>query len=699
MRIFFVHITLALFCALAAQAKEVTFYLTSNLAGRFPIGANEKDADSTIIRIAGALRAAKESYPNAYHFDLGNAFYPGRLSRFSFGSLTADYFQMVRLDAGIVAAADLNIGAESLEYIRRARGIRLVSANIFRDKTPLFEPYTVIKKGEVKAAIVGLTSARSLVAYEEAEALELRLALPKDVLTETIERVSTESPDIVVVLTSVSVSDAIQLLAKHRRIDIMICGGDAESALGQSPIRTIELPDGRRLIALPPEASLTKVHLKQTRSGWQLTEQENVGLLDIPKSAEPPPSFTRRLRLWQKWYTTDANGVRDASFSPVTLTPKFAADAVREESNCDVSFIEASDIAVTDNSTLTDANQIRYNVENDYNIFVFGMTGEALRKFYTKYPGLVYSGFDKNKITGYPIREKVKYRVCATQRGYELAERENGESLGGKTQWFGISDAVVNFAKNNEERTPAQTADSYFRLMTTFNLSNIYESGKISNPGAIETPPGQPTDSYIKWGLENDVNFLFYNRRHAFSFNPYIFYMRQSNDIIRNLLRGEVTYTYNTEWYINPYQRNRIDTVVVKDPTTGLRPSLLRETAGGEFSYGIFTGRLGVGLEKQILDPVNVAFGGIEATLKIQWEFIRGVTYKLAFDSFSATSTNGEWRNRLELNNAMIFTIASPLTFTVSHRYYYFYLGYIQNFYDASVFTFSFDLRSTWKFP
>ncbi|MBV6494599.1 MAG: hypothetical protein LDLANPLL_02632 [Turneriella sp.] len=682
----------------AVVAKEITLYLTSNLAGRFPLEA--KDTDNTLLRIASVLRSVKEVNPNVFHFDLGNAFYPGRLSRFSFGSLTADYFQMVRLDAGIVAAQDLNIGAESLEYIRRARGIRLVSANIFRDKEPLFEPFSIINKGQVKAAVIGLTSARSLVAYEEAEALELKLSEPETVLDDTLKRALKEKPDIVVVLTSVSVEGAIQILAKHKEIDILICGGDAQSALGQSPISRIELPDGRRLLALPQEASLTKVRLTQTRTGWQLVEQQNEDLLDTPKNTEPPPSFMRRLRLWQKWYAADEDGTRkETHFSPIQLNAQFAADVVRNESNCDVSFIEATDIAPTGNSTFTHANQIRYNVENDYNIFAFKMTAGALQQFYQKYPGLVYSGFDGTKITGYPTQDNLAYRICATQRGFELAQRENSRALVGVTQWFGISDAIVSFAKREESTPPDKIADSRFRLITTFNLSNLYEAGSIKNPPAIETPPGQPTDSYFKWGLENNIKFLLYNRRHAFSINPYIYYMRQSSEIIRNLLRGDVTYTYNTEWYINPYQRNRIDTVIVRDPTTGLRPSFLRETAGGEFSVGIFTGRLGLGLEKQILDPVNDAFGGIEATLKIQWEFFKGITYNLSFDSFSSTSTGGEWRNRLELNNSIVFTLRSPLTFTVSHRYYYFYLGKAHDFYNASILTFSLDLHTAWKFP
>jgi len=96
----------ALFCifcmsALGAAPSEVTVYLTANLGGRFPLDQNFDENE--LLHTAAYLRRAREQNQNVFHFDLGNAFFPGRLSRFSFGSLTADYLQMLRLDAGLVA--------------------------------------------------------------------------------------------------------------------------------------------------------------------------------------------------------------------------------------------------------------------------------------------------------------------------------------------------------------------------------------------------------------------------------------------------------------------------------------------------------------------------------------------------------------------------------------------------------------------
>jgi hypothetical protein len=104
-------------------------------------------------------------------------------------------------------------------------------------------------------------------------------------------------------------------------------------------------------------------------------------------------------------------------------------------------------------------------------------------------------------------------------------------------------------------------------------------------------------------------------------------------------------------------------------------------------------------MEKEILDPVNAPNWGIEANVSALWEFIPGIKYKLGFDSFSSRTYQHFWRHRLDLSNSLIFTIVSPLTFTVSHRWYYFYLESVQNFYNSSILLVSLDLRTTWKYP
>ncbi|MBS0616905.1 MAG: hypothetical protein JSR44_01860 [Spirochaetes bacterium] len=678
----------------AAAAKEVTLYLTSNLAGRFPLDKNLDD--NAMLRVGAYLRQAKNKNPAAYHFDLGNAFYPGRLSRYSFGALTADYLKMIHADAGLVAAADLNIGADSLGYINRARGIRLLSANLFREKKPFFGEYEILKKGDAKVAVVGFTSPRSLVNFAEAQHLDLRLEKPDVVAPNTLQKIALENPDITIALTGLALDDALVLLAHNPQIDILLCGGDSPGTIGVEPVRAIELPDGRRAIAMPKDTPLVKLVLQKREKVWAVAERSIIDIWTSDAPKDVLPSFARRLTLWQKWFAVEEDAdSKTTAFQPLQLTPQYAAASLRSSYGCDIAFLENDDIDTSANVSISRARDVRYAVQNDYDIFTFRMSGADARSFYAANPQLVFSGISQEAITGNPIRDNVDYRACATQRGYEIAAASLGKRAPAESQWSGISDSVVDAAAVG--KNPDNVADKKFRLLTIFNLSNTYETGNVTTTANAAIPPGQPPNSYFKWGLENNVNFILYNRKHAFSFNPYIFYVRQNDQIINNLMRAQVTYTYNTEWLLKPYQRSRVDTVVV--PINGLNPTFIRETAGAELNYGIFTGRFGLGFEKQVLDPATTSYAGFEATLGINWEFVPGITYSLAFDSFSATTLTGVWRNRIDMTNAVIFKIVDPLTFTVSHRYYYFYQESLQSLYNSSILLVSLDLRTTWKTP
>lgn len=692
--LFFAALFLSLHSVFAAP-REAVFYITANLGGRFPMDSELQE--NKLMRIASYVRTAKAKNPNVYYLDMGNAFFPGRLARFSFGSLTADYFQMVGLDAGLVAADDLSIGAESLDYIRRARGIRLLSANIFRDKEAFFEPYAVLKKNSLKIGLIGLTSSHSLVGDAEAKVLNLRLDTSDAVFQSTLKKMETEKPDITVALSGLPLDQALKLQGKHEAVDILISGGDGDEAVYSEPVRRIELPDGRSAVAFPKNASLLRLVLRQENGRWLLTEHSPIDVDAIDTPVDIPVSFLRRLTLWQKGYTAiEENKSTEKTTAPFLLTPFFAAGSLRESFGCDVAFLEEGDIESGAATPIAKKSDVRYRVLNDYNIFTFRLMGDTLQKFYTKSRDLVFSGIEKDKIIGYPIRDNVSYRVCATQRGYEIAAQRTGKRLQGNNQWTGIADSVQQMA-DEKITDPNTTADGRFRFLTVFNLSNIYEAGNISNTGNIVVPPGQATASYFKWGLENDINFILYNRKHSISFNPYIFYVRQSDTIVRNLLRGDLTYVYNTEWFLKPYQKSRFDTVVV--PTNGQRPSILRETVGAEFKWFFLTGRLGAGLEKEIVAPSTPVRGGVEANVGILWDVFSGTQYKLLFDAFSSRSLNLFWNHRLEMSNSLIFTILRPLTFTVSHRLYYLYQGITGDFYNSSIVTFSFDMRTTWKEP
>ncbi len=57
-------------------------------------------------------------------------------------------------------------------------------------------------------------------------------------------------------------------------------------------------------------------------------------------------------------------------------------------------------------------------------------------------------------------------------------------------QWLGISDAVTSTLVGGTS-DPDLSVDRKFRLLNILNLSNVYETGRVTNNGGIDTPPGR----------------------------------------------------------------------------------------------------------------------------------------------------------------------------------------------------------------
>jgi len=98
-----------------AEEQAVNFLLTSNLNGRFDVSAQNQEALDPMLLMAQSLAHEQKNHPADLYLDLGNAFYPGLLSRFSYGSIMMDYLDYFHCSASLVSSLDLHIGVNNLE--------------------------------------------------------------------------------------------------------------------------------------------------------------------------------------------------------------------------------------------------------------------------------------------------------------------------------------------------------------------------------------------------------------------------------------------------------------------------------------------------------------------------------------------------------------------------------------------------------
>ena len=686
-----------------ARLSALTVYVSSNLQGRFN-AHDPSGRDDFMLDFAAALITDRASDAGIY-VDLGNGFYPGALSRFSYGALTADYFSMLKLDAGLVAANDLNLGADNLDFLRRARGLNLLSANILRDGQPLFFDRRIVNTSLGRLGIVAMTSRSSYIDFAEKELFGIKISENFEQLGLAIRAAKEEGAEHIILITGMSVPSVIAALEAHRDIELALMGGDFKGDILGKKFSSLQLADGRTLVAMPDNAGYYRLKLQLQNGILVPGTNEYVPVLRRSDNRQIPSDFLRRRELWRNGYQrSEAAASIPLPESGFLFNAEYLGALLRAELACEVAVINPQAVTPTMFREQVSPGLMREKNSDDYRIFHYQLFGDELELLLASESSLHYSGITRGALNipfvqGYTLKKHNRYRVCSSQAVMERLQRRTPRRFSRQNTWRSTGEIAAAKLRSGEFRdTPilAAIADSLWRLRIEAVLSNMVENAKVTNERPVKTPPGQPKTTYLKWGLENTVDISIYNRRHEFVLTPYINYVRQDELFLQNLLRTTFTYNYNLDFFLRPYHKSQIDTVVV--PVDDTRPTLVRETVGAQIMLGELTGRVGFGFEKKVLDPVMQPTWGFETTLKFSHTFWQRITYRMNLDSFFSSDTpQGRWQIRSEISNAMVFSLYEPLSLTFRHRWFYFFSPVENGSYDASIFTTSVDLRTNFK--
>jgi len=179
------------------------------------------------------------------YLDLGNAFYPGPIAKYSSGSVIMDFFSTFLCDATLISSKDMQIGADTLESLGKGKKTRLLSATIYRDERPLFDPYIIYSKGRSSIAILGISSQR--IRFDCGRETSLQRPDPEQAekLEPFLEEIERKGVSHIILLTGMSLRDTVNLLTTYTQIGMAICGGDNMGELYTGQASRIEMSDGR----------------------------------------------------------------------------------------------------------------------------------------------------------------------------------------------------------------------------------------------------------------------------------------------------------------------------------------------------------------------------------------------------------------------------------------------------------------------
>jgi 2',3'-cyclic-nucleotide 2'-phosphodiesterase (5'-nucleotidase family) len=693
---------LALLCTSAWAEPRVSLLITSNLQGRFSLDVENQERADPLLLLGQSIVSEQDRGLDLY-LDMGNALYPGILSKYSAGAIMMDFLDYFACQAVLVSSQDLQVGTKNLEFLGKNKKVRLLSANIMQEQQPAFTPWITVDRAGIRIALLALSSKKIRFDMAEKDLYGYHLAEEKEALGPQLEEIRAAGIKYIILLSGQTLKDTAEILEAYPEIGLALCGGDYTGRLFGGKASRLDLADGRSIVIANDGADYYLLQLLFD-DGIKVQSLEAKKAQPIPTRSFLYQEFRNRLALWKHKFVEDedrpltslketAYGVNDLRF----------AQLLRDRFNCELGVVETNTINTSPVSQQVTHSDLLSMVNLDYTIFLFSLTGAQLPSVLNEKEELVIAGLDAGKgtlIQGSPIVADRPYRIAASQPAMQKIQHLLGKRLAYRNTWMTVTDLLADDLKNQRVilRSNYDYLDRRFRTTVDASLSNFVDNSSVRREENVDTPPGQPVESYNKWGLENSIDVTIYNKYHRFVISPYMLYSRQDDSYLNNILRGTLLYDYNLSETIKPYNKFRCDTVV--EEVDGLRPMLLRETLGVSVEYPLVNGKLGLGFEKEAQDPVRPALYGAELILGVRIPFLSHFVYTFDIDAFGGIrgGDDAQRQIRSEINNTVSAIINNHLSVSFRYKYFYFHEDLNSATYQNSQFITSLDLKNNWKF-
>ncbi|MCX7680004.1 MAG: hypothetical protein N2316_12425 [Spirochaetes bacterium] len=693
------------------SAQTLHILLTSNIEGRSSI--SDEDTKDFLLKLGSSITHEMERGNVDLYIDLGNGFYPGALSRFSMGAVVMDFFDFFQCTATLISSKDIRIGINNLEFLQLNKKTKLLSANIVKKDIPVFEPFVLFEKAGKKIGFVGLSSRTSLVDIAEKNIFEVEVIDHEAALDKAISKLKSVGVDYIVLLSGMSNKDMISVLEKYTDIDLAIVGGDNTGELYEGKLERIDLANGKQVVYLADKNSYYHIELNLDKK-LAIKDFQRKRIFFRKANYLKFKDFSERLSLWKKEFSKEGELVLAIAHEKGILVDDIRiGNLLRHKFNAEVAILGKDSIKKTTFRGEVRKKDIIEIANDEFPLFQYYLTGAKLSSLLAV-PDLHFCGVEKGLVQGYSISPNRHYRIISTQTVFDKVKKTLKESVPYNNLWLDITELVESDLKNEKALLKHDYGylERRFRTTLDIKLSNFFDILKLAADVGFSVPGG-PTSSYRQWGLENDVQFVIYNRYHRFLLNPYLNYLEMRKEkinsttgestteklLIKNLLRGIFEYKLNYFLYLNPYHKSQIDTVLKRDDD-GNRPAFIREIIGANLQYGTMEGKIGTGFERKINDPKEEPIWGFEAYFFWKYNFLKYFTYSIKFDSFIAKSDNRDKTGsyiRSELTNALEYKLTSLVGISYKHRWYFYKTEADDKSYDYKQSLVSFDIKTDFK--
>ena len=699
---------------LNAQEK-LTILFTSNLGGKFNLDLPEQEkTDPMVLAAQSVMHEADRGH--TLFMDLGNAFYPGVLSKYSYGAVVMDFFNYTACKTSLVSSKDLRLGVESLEFLQKESFTKLLAANIMRDDRPVFQPYIIEKTKNHSVAFVGLASKKVLFDVAEKQLYGIAVANEKDVMKKTIAELKEKSVSHIVLLSGLEYTENMDLLNSFPEISCVIAGGDNKGQALNGHIVYVDTDDGRSILTVPPGKGYCLLSLVLDNNAW-------VSGFDFRPFAQHRietqkyKAFLNRVTLWKKQFLQETDKeIINTGGKNLAIDQERMANLLRDKYGAEMALLGKDAVIPFSREGSVSYLDLLSAVNDNFTLYTMRLAGSDLLELKKSLKGQYITGIDdRNTVQGYVVQPKRSYSIVVSQGGYEEIKGILGRDLPHTNTWDTLLDAAVEDLSGRKVllKDDYKYLDRRFYFLTDIMISLYYDRAAISRTDETPLPVGEPDRSYYKWGIEGKLDFTLYNNLHKFVLIPYINYSRQNKDVQNNLLRSTFLYEINLSRVVSPYHKLMVDTVVtpVADAqemqlygysSKDHRPVHLLQTLGAVITVMRVSGKIGAGYEKSVHDPVEPMVFGFEFGLRGEYDFLKYFTYTLDFDSFisflgaESGPTDQEYL-RSELKNKLTVRMTNMIGLSFKHRWYNYYYLRTGERYSNSQFITSLDVITDFK--
>jgi len=677
--------------------ENFTIIITANLQGLYSTEIEDQEKEDTIITLAQSIVSESKEDPFDLYVDLGNSLYPGALSKYSYGSAIFDFFDFTNCKATVLSSRDLNIGLSNIELSSNDRKTKILSSNMLREQSPLFMPYFIHDFNGKKIAFIGITSQDSVLDDASKKILDVDLLDYNEAVKSSIQRAKEEGCKNIILLSSLNLRQNTELIKNFPEIDLIFTGNEPGGKFFSVPISRVDIDTGGTILVLNKNKGFYRLELN-------LTEKPLIESLKFYESSYKKihsnsyNNFISRISIWKSKFSEEENKIITETSKPISISDENAAQMLRHRYRTEIAIIEKNSILPKIVEGTIYSRTILGIVNNDYPIFTYRLSGADIKKIIESDSDFVISGIKNNKIQGYEISDPKFYSVCSTQFVYDKVTRILRKDIKYTNRWNTITEEITDDLKKDKSfiKENYDYLDERFRLAIDINLSNFYDKSEVSKGDKISTPPGKPSTTYTRWGMEDTINIKFYNNHHEFLFTPYIYFIKKDEQYLQNLLRGTFLYTYNANDYVKPYHKSVGETVVKE---VDGRPILVRETIGASLFWKTLNGKIGIGFEKQIQEEEGPVVYGFETIMDAKFNITNSLAYIFKLDTFiSSAQDQSNLQMRTEIANSLSLQINSILGISLKHKWFKLYSREIEDSYKYTQTLISLDLKTDFKF-